>query len=591
MTEAASLSPGGGGALDDRPGKMDAAPRVQRDALRTVTYLMLFRVGLATTLLATVVVVALLQDSAESLGRPFARVAFGLLAATYLATLVYALALPGVRDPMRFAAGQITVDLAIITVLVHATGGAQSAFTFLYPVDIVAVALLSRKNGAAYVAAASALMFLTVSLLGYAHVLPPVPGQSILPWELAPTELLYRLLLNLAGVASVGALGISLSSQSRQASERLVRHQQIAGDLASLHENTIRCLSSGLVTATLEGTITSINEAACEILGMNQFVAQGQPLASRIPGLAAVLAEAGPVGSVRRHEVDAIRPDGNARRLGISVAPLTDHTGKVVGRVIHFQDLTELRRMQIAVERSQRLAGIGRLAAGIAHEIRNPLASISGSVEVLRTLPAVDSESRQLIDIAVREVDRLNRLITDLLDYARPRTDDKQRLNLGELAQEIALAFEQEKRDTEIRISVDAEPGADIDAAAGQIPQVLWNLVRNAAQAMPSGGTIRVRVAGEERSAGRREIVLSVNDTGMGISKEDLDRIFEPFFSTKSGGTGLGLATVARIVEDHKGTIDIVSAPGHGTTFNLRFPAAPPVEDTVAAPLPMVVGR
>ena len=207
----------------------------------------------------------------------------------------------------------------------------------------------------------------------------------------------------------------------RKVGERLVVQQQIVGDLASLHQDTIRCLSSGLVTTTLDGTITTMNDAACEILGFGPDPPLGQKLTKHIPSFGEVLAKAGAQGRVLRDEVDAVRSDGVERRLGLSATPLSDHSGLVTGRVIHFQDLTDLRQMEQAVERSERLAGIGRLAANIAHEIRNPLASISGSVEVLRRLPGADPETRNLVDIAVREVDRVNALITSLLDYARPR--------------------------------------------------------------------------------------------------------------------------------------------------------------------------
>jgi two-component system sensor histidine kinase PilS (NtrC family) len=223
------------------------------------------------------------------------------------------------------------------------------------------------------------------------------------------------------------------------------------------------------------------------------------------------------------------------------------------------------------VERSARLASIGRLAAGIAHEIRNPLASISGSVEMLRHVPEADGESRQLVDIAVREVDRLNQLITELLEYARPRSEDRQAIDLGELAAEIAKVFEHERREAEVKVEVSAEPGVGVEAAAGQLRQVLWNLLRNAAEAMPSGGTVRIRVAQQSVDAGV-STVLSVKDQGVGIKREDLAHIFEPFYSTKRGGTGLGLATVARIVEDHRGHIEIDSLPGRGTEFVVRFP-------------------
>jgi two-component system sensor histidine kinase PilS (NtrC family) len=542
------------------------------EVLQTVTYLMLFRVAVATMLLLSVVVVAFSLDRLDTLAGPFGRFVFALLATTYMATLAYAVTLQRLRDPVRFAYVQVAVDLTLITLLVHATGGAQSAYTFLYLIDVVAVSLLPKRFGVVAVVFGSAALMVTTSLVGYFHVVPPIPGQSVFPWDLTRQELLFRLVVFMAGVVSVGALGVTLSTQTRQAGEKLARHQQMAGDLALLHQNTIRCLSSGLVTVTLEGAITSINEAACEILGISELAALGKPLAHRIPGLKTVLEEAGPVGSVRRHEVDAIRVDG-IRRLGVSATPLSDHTGRVIGRVIHFQDLTELRRMELAVQRSERLAGIGRLAAGIAHEIRNPLASISGSVELLKSLPGADTDTRQLVDIAVREVERLDRLIADLLDYARPRNEERQPLDLAEVATEIAKAFNHERRDRDVQLVVDTAAGAVIDGGSGQIRQVLWNLIRNATDSMPEGGTIRIATALEEKTGGAREAVLSVVDSGVGIPPEDLDRIFEPFFSTKPSGTGLGLATVARIVEDHRGTVDIQSDPGRGTTFTLRFPA------------------
>jgi two-component system sensor histidine kinase PilS (NtrC family) len=541
--------------------------------LRTVRGLMMFRVVLASVLLLCLVSIVLTtRGTSAGIAPPFGRFLFGLLGVAYAATIVYVVILPRVRDLVRFAYVQIGIDLLLITILVHATGGAQSAFTILFMIQIIAVALLPERYGALYVAAASAVLVLLVALLGYFQFLPIVPGQSIVPWELSPFETMFRLVLNVAAIATMGALGLNLSGQTQRAGERLARHEQYAGDLASLHHNTIRCLSSGLVTVNPDGAITSINEAACEILGLQQRAAIGSQLAERIPGLSRLFHEAGRIGTVRRHETEGVRPDGSLRHLGISATPLSDHTGAIIGRVLHFQDLTELRRMQVQVERSERLASIGRLAAGIAHEIRNPLASISGSVEMLRHVPEADGESRQLVDIAVREVDRLNRLITELLDYARPRSEERQAIDLGELASEIAKVFEHERREAAVHVEVTAEPGAGVEAAAGQLRQVLWNLLRNAAEAMPTGGTVQIRVGQQKIDGAASATVLAVKDSGVGIKREDLAHIFEPFYSTKRGGTGLGLATVARIVEDHRGHIEIDSHPGDGTEFVVRFP-------------------
>jgi len=545
----------------------------RREALRTVIYLMLFRVGLATLLLGSLVAVALVNGNAETLTGPSGRFALSLLVATYSVSLAYGVALRWVTNLLRFAYVQIAIDLLFVSVLVHGTGGVQSGFHFLYLIDIVAVALLPARRGAFWVSAAAAAAMVLVSLAGYLQWLPEIPGQALPPWDVSQRELLFRLVLNLAGVAAVGALGLSLAAQSREAGERLQKHEQYAGDLASLHENTIRCLSSGLVTVDRDGTITSINEAACEILGVSRKAGVGQALAYRVPGLSLLLEEVGLVGNVRRQEVDAMRPDGAVRRLGVSAMPLSDHTGRVIGRVIHFQDLTELRRMEVAVQRSERLASIGRLAAGVAHEIRNPLASISGSVEILRTLPEADDDTKKLIDITVREVDRLNELITALLDYARPPSKEQGIISLSEQAQEVFKAFGSGLKNKQVELQSDIDSNVYVRGSSGQLRQVLWNLLKNADESMPDAGRITLLLGIEELTNGGKEAMLSISDTGVGISQSDQEHIFEPFFTKgKKAGTGLGLATVARAVEDHDGTIEVQSSPGKGTTFTMRLP-------------------
>ena len=569
---------------DGAPGRDLGRGPARDDRLRTVKYLMLFRVGLATLLLALNVLAALSSSGGgDGLTAPFAGFVFGLITATYAASLAYALLYTRVQDPVSFAYWQIGIDLLLTTALVHATGGAQSGFFFLYLVDVVAVTLLARRRGAALVAMSGIALMCGVSVLGYLRVLPLVPGQLVLPWDVPRGVLLTKLGLNSAALIAVGVLSSRLAALNRHAHEQVSRHVAIAGDLARLHENTIRSLTSGLVTLDLGGVVTSANGFACEILGRAVGALLGVPLAEVLPELSRILAEAGPGGTVRRCEVVARRPDGGARHLGISAAPLSDRTGKHIGRVIHFQDLTELKRMELAVARAERLATIGRLSAAIAHEIRNPLASISGSIELLRAAPpGTETESRQLMDIAIREVERLNGLITSLLDYARPSSEERRPLDLAEEVREIVQAFEREKRAAHQAIAVETafEPGVRVQAAPGQIRQIVWNLLHNAAEAMPDGGKIvlgvnRSLAAARAGSAGAPvtpSAVLVVTDTGSGIPRADLDHIFEPFFSTKRTGTGLGLATVARIVDDHQGTIEIASEVGKGTSVTLRLP-------------------
>jgi two-component system sensor histidine kinase PilS (NtrC family) len=254
--------------------------------------------------------------------------------------------------------------------------------------------------------------------------------------------------------------------------------------------------------------------------------------------------------------------------LGMTFSPLRDERERISGVICAFQDLTQIRRMEEQVRRSDRLAAIGELAAGMAHEIRNPLASLSGSVKLLSEELRLEGEGRELMGIVTREVGRLNALITDFLQYASPRPPQLRETSLRELLQETATLIGQ-TRGALWRIAVVA-PGEDAFRAevdAQMIRQLLWNLTLNAMEAMPGGGTVTVALAEEGE-----EVRIDVSDSGAGIAAGDLNKVFTPFYSTKEGGTGLGLAIVFKIVENHRGHIEVESTPGRGTTVRVALP-------------------
>lgn len=523
------------------------------DPSRTrLTYVMLFRVGLVTFLLAAALA-AEIGAPADAPPSPAVSALFDLIVATYGLTIAFALLLTRIRRTKVLELVQIGSDLFLTTLLVHLTGSAESAFAFMYILVVLGASFLQGRNARWVVGLAIGLYV----------------GDGLLQSPLPLRTLLRTLAVNTIAFGAAGALATRLAQELRRAGEHIASQGAILRDLATLHEDVIRGLSSGLVTIGHDGRVMTFNHAAAEIIGQPEAATLGKPLATVMPELAKLQASLGE-RILRRGEVtqEVVRANGSReeRQLGVSLSPLVDAGGTAIGRIINFQDLTELRQMEAAVKRAEQLAAVGRLAAGIAHEIRNPLAAISGSIELLaQSLDHQRSEDRELMSIVLREVERLNGLITQLLEFARPRTLELARVDLGSLLGEIVRVFAHDKRLGEAAVELDA-PSLFIDADPEKLRQVMWNLLRNAAEAAP-GQPIAVAVAAEPRV-----VRLTVRDRGAGIPAEHRERLFEPFFSTKEGGTGLGLATVHRIVEEHGGSIEIECPPSGGTLVVVRLP-------------------
>lgn len=527
------------------------------DAERTrLTYVMLFRVGLVTLLLASALV-AEIGAPTNAGPAPIVATLFQLIVATYGLTIGFAVALKRSRRVTLLAGVQVGSDLVLTTLLVHLTGGAESAFAFMYILVIVGAAFVLGR-GALWAAGAAVLLYVGAGLVD-----PGVPLRT----------LIRSLGVNAVAFAATGVLATRLSAELRRAGERLASQGAILRDLAALHEDVIRGLTSGLVTVGRDGVVLTFNNAAADLIGRAAHDAVGRPLADVMPGLAALQETLGD-GALKRGEVAqaVARPDGTReqRTLGVSISPLVDSRGQHIGRIVNFQDLTELRRMEQAVQRAERLAAIGRLAAGVAHEIRNPLAAISGSIELLAQTQTGDGarENKELMSIVLREVERLNGLITQLLEFARPRALQTQRLDVAAELADMLRVFANDKRLGDAPVELRAEGPVWVEADPAQLKQVMWNLLRNAAEAAP--GQPIVVESGTADGFAR----VSVRDRGPGIPAEHRARMFEPFFSTKEGGTGLGLATVHRIVEEHKGAVEIDCPADGGTAVTVRLPRA-----------------
>jgi two-component system sensor histidine kinase PilS (NtrC family) len=507
---------------------------------------------------ATLLVGGSLLLSGESAFGAYTRQALSTLFAATFAMSAIALVLLRKLPRLSLLAGvQLAWDLGIVTALVYFLGGAASAFAFLYGVVILAAALVVGPRATQTTTAGALLAFTSMGLAAANGWVEPPPDHPELAYDLPLDQLALALLRNIVGFILVGLLASGLSERLRKTGGELRAAEASAAEYARLNEDILRSMTSGVLTADPEGRIRVINPAGAAMLGAGPEALVGERADRFLPGIGS---QAPP-----RAEGDATRADGSRFPVGFSVSPLSDASGAVLGSLVVFQDLTELNELRAKAERAERLAALGRLSAGLAHEIRNPLGSISGSVEMVREARELAEEDRRLLTIVLGEVERLNDLVTTMLDVGRPRAPELASVDLGALASEVASVA---RKGAQANVGVELPPEPLIVTAdPAQIRQVLWNLVKNACQFSPAGAEVRVAVGQEGRRA-----FLRVKDEGPGIAPEDRAHLFEMFFTKRKHGVGLGLALVRQIVDAHGGEISVETELGRGTTFTVYLP-------------------
>lgn len=523
---------------------------------RRIAYFMLFRLAIlaAFTVLAGLATYA----SGREPGALFTGFVWGSLAVGYLATIVFARWLRRARALDRLAWAQTSFDILAAAVVVQMTGGVDSGFAFMWLMAVLGAAIMGgpRLTWAA-AASCSAIWIVTSTLQFLGWVEPIVLGE--VPAPMPPLQHWLTVGRTVAAIAGVTVLSSYLNAQIASSASQVV-------DLRALNEHIVRSLGSGLISCGPDGRVLYFNPAAREILHLtdDDLGLAGEDL---LPGLAALPSpDAEPASP--RSELEVTTRTGQRLHVGLSRTPLLDGRGLPIGEIVIFQDLTRLHELTEKVRRNERLAALGGMAASVAHEIRNPLAAISGSAELLASLE-LGHEDQRLLSIIRRESSRLSDLVTDLLAFTRPREPQLSRVDLARVTRETCEAFaaDPSNRSLKLEISADAEAWAEIDAV--QLSQVLWNLLRNASEAMDGKGRIRVRVS---RHPGH--VRISVTDDGPGIPGTLRERIFDPFFTTKDDGTGFGLAIAHRVVEDNGGTLALDERLEHGTRFVVRFPEA-----------------
>ncbi len=544
------------------------------DRRRRLAWLIAGRAIVITVLLGSGLLVEINAPGRLPIG-PFST----LVGLTYALTAAYALTLR-LADRLPWLVDvQLAIDAVIITTFIAVSGGVTSYFSLLYVLPIIAAAALQHGRAALMVAVLSSVLYAGVGVLQY---LGPVPG-AWLPAAPAvalppPRAALYTIAVNVFAFLAVAALARSLAENLRRTGARLERASKTIEDLQAFNQDVIDSLTSGLLTTGVDGRVLSLNRAAEEILGVPSHrlidrdvgeVLQLPPEVRR--GIA------GDLGGLRSRRAEFFyhRADGAEIEIGMAAAHLLAPGGQA-GFLITFQDVTEVKRLERDGRMKQRLAAVGEMAAGMAHEIRNPLASMAGSIQVLREELPLSADQADLLDIVLRESRRLNDTIRGFLSYARPQPGAPERLDLRKAVAETALLLRNGGEvgpDHELATDLPAGPVWH-EADEGQIRQVLWNLATNGLRAMPSGGRLAMSVRGDGGGA-----VLEVTDQGVGIPPDQLDRIFQPFHGAFARGSGLGLAIVHRIVSEHGGEIQVTSA-GTGTTFTVRLPSGQRTADS-----------
>jgi two-component system, NtrC family, sensor histidine kinase PilS len=514
--------------------------------------------------------VGVLLRHVEAFPFPFASF-MTAIAGIGLACLILPLGRARIRDPRRFAWFQLSLDMVLITAVVAITGGVQSIFSPLYVLAVVAACFVLSRAGALIVAGLSSLLQIALVIGRSAVVLLGLAE----PVDMTALEVLAAL-LNAAVLLVVSIVIASLAARYRQSQEHLEAHRRHLSDVQAFRDLIFESVGSGLVAVDTAGRITAFNRAAESITGVNAANALGQAW-SAIFGRGVDLdqmrrAADEPGDFPLRHEFHVTRTDGSRVPVGITFWALRSGGGEDGGLIGFCQDLSVIKQMEERMRQADRLATVGRLAANMAHEIRNPLASISGAVQMLvKDLPANGMRDR-LVEIVLRESGRLNDLVGDFLDYARPAPMAPIAVDLAQLLDEVLLLIEHRSLPPNLKIIREYGESLLAHVDPQQMRQAIWNLCLNAVQAIPDGDGA-IRVGARVLPGNPSRLQLWVGDTGAGIAEQDLPHIFEPFYSTKPEGSGLGLAVVYRVLQDHGGRIETSSHQGEGTTFTLTLPA------------------
>ncbi len=540
-------------------------PATESRLRRQLQWVLFLRLAILTLLLG---VNLLVSFKAQPAGHSPFHYLGTFIAGVYVYTLLSAVALRFLKRHRLFAYGQILVDCLLITGLVYLSGGNKSLFLSLYFFPIIAGSFLLLVRGGVASAGLATLSLAAILLAEYFDYHPS--PLLLVKYDRLPNLIAHLNFFSFHGITFffVAILSTLLADRLRRTETALDQTTQEFDRLSSLHQQIVQDINTGILTVSGGGTITSVNRALEKISGYGRRELVGRNLAEVFPGLEVHRMER------MRPAIDLERKGGEKIPVGYSCALLHFDKADTDSLVVTVEDMRELRAMEEQMRQSEKLATIGKMAAGIAHEFRNPLAAISGSAQILLKDQPTDTTNRMLTEIIVRECERLETTISEFLYFSKPALPEKSWFSLPLLVDEVVMLLKK-TRDWREGVEIHSEIPEQTDCwgDAQLIRHVLINLVHNAMLAMGDRpGRITLQVGVEEAGDEAEQMVLSVADTGPGIPAEILPKIFDPFFTTRENGTGLGLAIVRQILEGHGATISAESLPGQGARFRIELP-------------------
>jgi len=539
-------------------------------------WLMLARVVIVTFILGLATFIEVMRM--EPLSSISASVLFKTILITYVLSILFLFLLNYSRSITLNIYIQSICDIAVVTAMVYATGGIRSIYSVFYPLIIIYSVLFLGRKGGFVIASYAGIFYGLFAAFEFYGVIYPISPLPMPDYHLNAGYVFTRIITHIFSFYLITFLASFVVEQERKTRTLLVEKQTAFDRLDLLHRSIIESVDTGILTVNLRGQIKSLNRAATDITGLTINEIENQRFVDIFPNCPPLERQEKTDGNrslVRtRFEMAFLTGDGRKLLLGGSVSSLRDPSGVTIGKIIIFQDLTALNEMKESLEKSRQLAFIGEMAAGLAHEIRNPLASISGSIQMLKEDLVRNDTNARLMQIILRGKDQLESFLKDFLLIARPAPGTREALDVKETIRDVieSVRYIPDWNKLLEPTTLFADDPLFIEANRTEIRQVIWNLILNAIQAMPEGGILRVEARPAEIE-GQTGAEIRITDTGCGIRDQDRQRIFEPFYTTRDTGTGLGLAVVNRIIVAYRGKIHMQSEPGKGTTFTIWLPA------------------